>query len=186
MRSSGRTSSAARINAWLWTRGEPASVPVAPGVRLGSMPRGACASTTVIDLSAELCAPSSAADWRAFPMLDLIVPDPDALCTVAVEIERAVQEASRTGGEVTVCCALGRSRSAAAVAVWLVVFGGAADSAEAVAILRTRRPRIALDARDHCRHWRSVRPSACRIRFPTVRRRRTGLRKDRYGPIAKG
>jgi predicted protein tyrosine phosphatase len=102
----------------------------------------------VVDLSAELSAPRSVADWRAFPMLDLVVSDPDALCAVAVEIEHAVREAQQTGAEVTVCCALGLSRSAAAVAVWLAIFGGAANPAEAVSVLRARRPRIALGARD--------------------------------------
>ena len=45
-----------------------------------------------------------------------------------------------------VCCALGYSRSAAAVATWLLASGRAATIDEAVAELRRVRPRVVLDA----------------------------------------
>ncbi len=45
-----------------------------------------------------------------------------------------------------VCCALGYSRSAAAIAVWLVDTGRSADMAAAIERIRRLRPAIVLDA----------------------------------------
>jgi protein-tyrosine phosphatase len=74
-------------------------------------------------------------------MLDLIVPAPEQLARAAAEIEQA-----RGAGRVLVCCALGYSRSAAAVAGWLLSTGRAASVDAAIAEIRRARPRIALDA----------------------------------------
>ena len=134
----------ARLNAWLWTRKLEASVEITPGVRLGRVPAGQAGWSRVIDLTAEIPAPRGAVDWRALPMLDLVTPDPGELCEVACRIEAGRREARRQGGDLLVCCALGFSRSAAALAVWLAVHGGAAHADEAIAILRSRRPQIRL------------------------------------------
>jgi len=73
-------------------------------------------------------------------MLDLIVPAPEQLARAAAEIEQA-----RSAGRVLVCCALGYSRSAAAVAAWLLSTGRAADVDAAIAEICHARPRIVLD-----------------------------------------
>jgi len=94
---------------WLWPDG--AASPVA-GAR-------------IVDLCAEL---PSIPRSRAIPMLDLIVPAPEQLARAAAELEQA-----RSAGRVLVCCALGYSRSAAAVAAWLLSTGRAADVDAAIA-----------------------------------------------------
>ena len=55
-------------------------------------------------------------------------------------------EQARAGGSVLVCCALGYSRSAAAIATWLVDTGRSADMAAAIDRIRRQRPAIVLDA----------------------------------------
>lgn len=130
------------LNSRWWTRREPASGEVRPGVHLGRIPsrfdRTSRNDGSIVDLAAELPA------WRrvpvrAVPMLDLVVPPAASL----VEAARAI-EAARGQGTVLVCCALGYSRSAAAVATWLLASGQAGSVEEAVAILRAVRPRIVL------------------------------------------
>ena len=106
---------------WLWPDG--AASPVA-GAR-------------IVDLCAEL---PSIPRSRAIPMLDLIVPAPEQLARAAAELEQA-----RSAGRVLVCCALGYSRNAAAVAAWLLSTGRAADVDAAIAEIRHARPRIVLD-----------------------------------------
>ena len=134
----------ARMNAWLWTASDGLSE-IGDNVWLGRLPRGgrrdAPAFATVIDLCAELPAAPQSGRHVALPALDL-VPLSDA------ELHRAVAaiEGARAEGPVLVACALGYGRSAAAVASWLVATGRVASPAAAVAHLRARRPRIALDA----------------------------------------
>lgn len=138
------------VGAWLnsraWTRNDPAPVIVDDGVAIGRMPsrRDAAAFAAVVDLSAELPGQGDPNDWRAFPLLDLVAPPPAILREAAAAIERA-----RANGLVLVCCALGYSRSASAVAAWLLITGRAASVQEAVERVRRVRPRIVLgeDAR---------------------------------------
>jgi len=117
---------------------------VVDGVSLSRIPsardRARLAGANLIDLCAELPSPRGAARVRAIPMLDLVPPPPERLRDAADVIERA-----RRHGPVLACCALGFSRSAAAVATWLVVTGRAATTEDAVARLRAARPRIVLD-----------------------------------------
>jgi hypothetical protein len=129
---------AARFNAWLWTRDLPDSEIVA-GVRLGRMPGRAPRGLAVVDLAAELSAPRHAADWQCTPTLDLIPPAPELLVDAAARIDRLV--ASDRG--VLVCCALGLSRSAAAVVTWLAG-SGRSDVDGAIALVRAARPRVVL------------------------------------------
>jgi protein-tyrosine phosphatase/membrane-associated phospholipid phosphatase len=109
---------AAGLNGWLWRRGHRAPVEVRSGVHINGLPSRAVASrfATVIDLCAELPATAAPAQCWALPMLDLVTPEPEALHEAARMIEQA-----RRRGPVLVCCALGFSRSAAAIATWLVV-----------------------------------------------------------------
>ncbi|MCA9489239.1 MAG: phosphatase PAP2/dual specificity phosphatase family protein [Myxococcales bacterium] len=130
----------ARISAALFTRHLPDSE-VVDGVRLGRLaPSG---TTSVVDLSAELPAPAHA-DWRCLPTLDLVPPAPELLCEAARHIEARVVE----GRTVLVCCALGFSRSAAAVATWLAASGRASDVDGALALVRAARPRVVLGEAD--------------------------------------
>ncbi|WP_439817661.1 phosphatase PAP2/dual specificity phosphatase family protein [Zavarzinia sp. CC-PAN008] len=129
----------ARINAWAWTNGTPPAAEVVGGVWLGRLPRSAGSFATVVDLSAEL--PGGEPDrWRAVPCLDLVPPPPEALAQAVMAIEQA-----RAQGPVLVCCALGFSRSAAAVAAWAVASGRASSVAQAVVHLRQIQPRLVLN-----------------------------------------
>jgi membrane-associated phospholipid phosphatase len=126
------------INSRAWTRSHKASVAVADGVALGRIPsRHEGASHITIDLCAEL--PGRGQRCYAFPMLDLVAPDPERMLAAS----RAI-EAARSEGPVLVYCALGVSRSASAVATWLAVTGRAASVEEAIEKVRTVRPRIVL------------------------------------------
>ena len=137
---------AARINAWAWTRGHPQAVAVDGRVWLGRQPdaaavrrMGLCA---LIDVSAELPAPQTLA-VTGIPMLDLVPPTPAQLRAAADAIDAAL--AAHPGdAPVLVCCALGYSRSAAAVAAWLLRSGRHADIDSAIAALRVRRPQLVL------------------------------------------
>ncbi len=75
------------------------------------------------------------------PVLDLTTPPPHALATAAAAIERM-----RMRGPVLVCCALGYSRSACAVAAWLLATGRAATVDAALGIVRNARSQIVLGA----------------------------------------
>jgi hypothetical protein len=129
------------IGAWtnsrLWTRGQPPSVGIRDGVWLGRTPwpRAALDFARIVDLCELPGIPRSC----AIPMLDLIVPAPAQLARAAAEIEQ-----SRSPGRVLVCCALGYSRSAAAVATWLLSTGRAASVDAAIDEIRRARPRIVL------------------------------------------
>lgn len=133
----------ARINAWLWTRRDPLPNPVAEDVWLGPLP-GARAMhaggfSALLDLTAELPAPRGPWRYANLPWLDLVVPSPGQLIEAAERIETL-----RGHGRLLVACALGYSRSAAAVAIWLRLHGGAPSMAEAIARLRASRPGIVL------------------------------------------
>ncbi|QNH14381.1 phosphatase PAP2/dual specificity phosphatase family protein [Xanthomonas sp. SI] len=132
---------AAWLNARAWTRRDPAPREIADGVWLGRLPgRGERAAfAAVVDVCAELSLRDAGAHDRTVPMLDLVAPPAQALRDAAAAIE-----AARRHGPVLVCCALGYSRSAAAVATWLLLSGRAADLDAALALLRARAARIVL------------------------------------------
>jgi predicted protein tyrosine phosphatase len=131
------------VNSRLWTRRDPAAVPIADGVFLGRIPsrldRTAATFPTMIDLAAELPAAPAAAGTKAFPALDLVTPPPATLRAAADAIAQA-----RADGNVLVCCALGYSRSAAAIATWLARSGREATVEAALARIRAARPRIVI------------------------------------------
>ena len=137
---------AARINALLWTRRLPPLREVLPGLWLGSLPRLPRSGTgrrrtTVVSLCAELQAPDRAR-CHCLPWLDLVPASPVALRRAAAVIDRAV----RRGDPVVVGCALGFSRSAAALACWLARSGRAADAESALRQLRRVHPQMVLNA----------------------------------------
>ncbi len=135
------------IGAWLnsrwWTRGLPPAVSVTDDVWLGRFPSGAdlkrCSIHSVVDLSAELPSYVQHEHWYAFPVLDLIHVTAETLGETTRCIER-----QRGHGPVLVCCALGYSRSAAALCHWLLLTGRAQSVDEAVGIVRKARPGIVL------------------------------------------
>lgn len=130
----------ALVNGWLWTRRGPRPQTVLPGVALGALPRlGAADGRTVVSLCAELQGPAHA-DTRCLPWLDLVPASPQALRRAADAIEHAVAG----GRPVVVGCALGFSRSAAALACWLARSGRAASLDEALAHVRRAQPRVVL------------------------------------------
>ena len=132
---------AARINGWLWRRGRRDAVEIRGGVHISGLPRRheAARFPTVIDLCAELPATAPPALCQARPMLDLVPPEPEALRETALTIE-----AARGRGPVLVCCALGFSRSAAAIATWLMLHHVSGLDA-AIAEIKRAWPHLRLD-----------------------------------------
>jgi protein-tyrosine phosphatase/membrane-associated phospholipid phosphatase len=131
------------INSRAWTRRHPHPAQVADGVWIGRIPTGRelreSAANGVVDLSAELPFSGTAAFYRSVPVLDLTVAGEQALREAAEAIEEA-----RRGGTVLVCCALGYSRSAAAVVAWLLMTRRAQSVEEAMRIVREARPFVVL------------------------------------------
>ena len=130
------------VNSRSWTRHEPKPVAIGDGVWLWRIPlaREAAGFATVVDLCAELPGAATAGIWMCIPMLDLVPPEPAQLRCAAASIERA-----RSAGTVLVCCALGYSRSAAAVATWLVTSNRAESMNEAIEKVHRARPRMVID-----------------------------------------
>jgi protein-tyrosine phosphatase len=132
------------INTRLWTWRSNAYHHVRDGVSIGRLPslRGVQAGrfAGVVDLCAELPSRMDRLAYRSVPALDLVPVPPDTLTRAAREIEDL-----RRRGEVLVTCALGVSRSATAVAAWLLMTGRARTPAEAVAMVRDARPRAIID-----------------------------------------
>jgi len=134
------------VNSRLWTLRRPEPAEVADGVFIGRMPgrmeAGRLGVDAIVDLSAELpCVHRGDVSYSLVPVLDLTAPD-------ANELRRAVGaiEAARPKGRVLVCCALGFSRSAAAVAAWLLLTRRAETGEAAEDIVRRARPMVVLRA----------------------------------------
>ena len=133
------------LNSRLQTRGEIPAQEIADGVWLGRMPRRAerdsLGVASLVDLTAELPVDTEGVVYRGIPMLDLLVPTGDQLEAAA----NAIQDLE--GNRPTlVCCALGYSRSASAVAAWLVASGRAASVDESIDRITARRPQIVIRA----------------------------------------
>ena len=139
----------ARINSRLWTRRHPLPAEVTEGVWIGRIPSTAelraLQFAAIVDLSAELsCGAHGERFYRGFPVLDLTVPDAAVLRAAAEGIEEG-----RRRGPVLVCCALGYSRSAAAIVAWLLMTRRAATVDMAMSMVQKARPAIVLK-REHC------------------------------------
>jgi hypothetical protein len=134
------------INSRLWTAREPSAAKIATRVWLGRMPTAtqarALGITRIVDVSAELSAPAGITT-RSVPMLDLIAPTYSQLAAAADAIETQL---AHDDGDVLVCCALGYSRSAAAVAAWLLHTGRAEHADEAIDRIQKQRPQLVLRA----------------------------------------
>jgi protein-tyrosine phosphatase len=139
----------ARINSRLWTRRHPLPAEIIESVWIGRIPSGAelraSSFAAIVDLSAELsCGAPAERLYRGFPVLDLTVPDAAVLRAAAEAIEEARQR-----GPVLVCCALGYSRSAAAIVAWLLMTRRGATVDAAMSMVQKARPSIVL-RREHC------------------------------------
>jgi protein-tyrosine phosphatase/membrane-associated phospholipid phosphatase len=133
------------VNSRWWTRRRPSPVHVTDGVWVGRMPSrqdlATARFTGIVDLTAELSLPRTAAASVSVPVLDLTAPDAATLVRAA----RAIEDL-RARGPVLVCCALGYSRSACAVAAWMLVTGRAATAEAAFAHLRDTHGDVVLTA----------------------------------------
>lgn len=153
----------ARINAWLWTRRCSPADHVADDVWIGALRRNTGRFAAVFDLAAELPAPPGKHRHDGTPCLDLVVADPARLAEAAARIE-----ALRGRGDVLIACALGFSRSAAAVATWLCRTGRAATADEAIEHVRRARSRVVLGPA-----WRDAIEAARAIPDPSAPRHDT-------------
>ena len=131
------------LNSRLWTRRHPLPDQIVEGIWLGRLPGAGQAQpfNALLDLCAELPVDSRGKAYRALPWLDLCAPAPEACLQAAEAIEMLRQQ-----GPLLVCCALGYSRSATAVAAWLLRYGHCADVPAALQLIQQARPQIVLGA----------------------------------------
>lgn len=137
------------LNSRLWTRNHPLPAHVVDDVWIGRIPSARelhrSSFAAVIDLAAELpCGVRGEHVYRSEPVLDLTIPSETSLRRAAEAIE-----AARSGGAVLVCCALGYSRSAAAVVAWLLLTDRAETVDSAMSLVTKARPSIVLKS-EHC------------------------------------
>jgi len=132
---------AAAFNARWWARRRPQADEICDGVCLGRIPSAleAASYSAVVDLCAERPCCVDTAHYQSLPSLDLVAPDGAVLAQAAAEIETL-----RRHGPLLVCCALGYSRSASAVAAWLLLTGRSTTLAQAEALIRQARPGVVL------------------------------------------
>src|SRR5207245_9794511 len=120
--------------------------PVADNALLAGRPMerelAASSFVTLVDLTAELPVACGPRELAIFPVLDLTTPSGETLAAAASAIERL-----RADGPVLVCCALGYSRSACAVAAWLLATGRAKTVDAALQTIRTARANVVLHDR---------------------------------------
>lgn len=134
------------LNVWVWTRNLPPKGQVLPGLWLGRRPTEAewvaAGRPAVFSLCAELPLPKPiGAAGRCLPWLDLVAADARQLRRAA-HIVQALRSTSPSG--VWVCCALGFSRSAAALVAWQLHASEAADIEQTLARTRQARPQLVL------------------------------------------
>lgn len=129
------------INSRLWTLRQPAPSQVVEGIDLGRLPAASDLDgyVALVDLCAELPLLHTPQHYCSLPSLDLVAPQALTCQRAAEAIERLRQK-----GPLLVCCALGYSRSATAVAAWLLHSGRCQSVESAVALIRQARPQIVL------------------------------------------
>ncbi len=135
------------LGAWLnsrfWTRRAPEPVHVADNVWLGRIPakQSLTQFAALVDLCAELPINTQAKPYRSLPVLDLTAPSTQTCKAAAHAIEELRQH-----GSVLVYCALGYSRSATAIAAWLLGTKRCATLDEALTCVRHAHPHVVLTA----------------------------------------
>ncbi|WP_109078084.1 phosphatase PAP2/dual specificity phosphatase family protein [Aggregatibacter kilianii] len=130
-----------RLNIFYWLRHQPKASQVLPGVFIGSITQ-AEKFEAVLDLCAEYPCMNPPKEYVSVPLLDMVPPESSDLARAAQEIQRL----HNTCQSVLVCCALGYGRSAAAMLVWLAVYGDCENLTEALRQLRVARPHMVLPA----------------------------------------
>jgi hypothetical protein len=97
--------------------------------------------TSVLDLTAEFSETEAFRGmvYRNIPVLDLTAPTQDQLTEMGEFIGKQARQ-----GVVYVHCKIGYSRSAAAVAAYLIMSGRVAGAEEALTIVRRKRPSIVI------------------------------------------
>jgi protein-tyrosine phosphatase len=132
----------ARLHPRWRTRHYPGPCMVSDGVWLGRLPLASEMARSsfagLVDMTAELSMRRGAWDYVSLPCLDMVAPSVRDLVTAGREIERL----RLNSAPVLVACALGHSRSACAVAAWLMLTGRAADVADAISQVRRARPQV--------------------------------------------
>lgn len=129
------------INSRLWTYRQPRPSQVVEGIYLGRLPATADLDhyVALVDLCAELPLQRTPQHYCSLPSLDLVAPDKLTCQRAAEAIERLLHH-----GPLLVCCALGYSRSATAVAAWLLYSGRCQSVEAAVDLIRQARPQVVL------------------------------------------
>lgn len=133
----------ARLSAWLRRPAGPSQI--TPGIFLGPRLSAARARsllsegiTAVLDFTAEFSEQPLLLqlNYHCLPVLDLVPPTRE-------QLEAAVEfiDSNSRDGIVYVHCALGYSRSACAVAAWLLRTGRASTAEEAIGLIKKARPR---------------------------------------------
>ena len=137
---------AAFINSRLWTRRHPQPDLIVDNVWLGRLPAASEQQSfkAIVDLCAELPIDPQGRRYQCVPVLDLIAPTSAECLQAAEAIERL-----RSEGPLLVCCALGYSRSATAIAAWLLHTGRATTVDQALVIIRAARAHVVLHPA-HC------------------------------------
>ena len=149
---------AAWLNSRLWTWKGTQADEITEGIWLGRLPgkseRNERAIASIVDLTAELPVDTTGIVYRGVPMLDLVAPAVEELDAAVTAIDELSSKRPTL-----ICCALGYSRSAAALAAWLTASGRSPSISESIALVRTRRPRIALGSTERARlhEWRQTR-----------------------------
>jgi protein-tyrosine phosphatase len=132
------------INSRLWTSQQPAPSRIIDGIWLGRLPTplelAQQGFDAIVDVTAEFDAPNANIDRYSVPMLDLVLP-PLSVLDQAVD---AISLAKESADRVLVCCALGYSRSALALAAWLLRSGRCSDVASALECIQSSRPQIVI------------------------------------------
>ncbi|PQV50724.1 phosphatase PAP2/dual specificity phosphatase family protein [Paraburkholderia sp. BL21I4N1] len=137
------------VNSRAWTFRHAAWSPVGHSVLVGRTPTRREArlarATAIVDLTAEM------PGWaRRDPSIRYVcVPQLDLLPATLAQLQQAVaaiEMLHEQGHTVLVCCALGYSRSALAVAAWLAAHLPLHDAQAALALLREARPQVVVRA----------------------------------------
>ena len=146
------------LNSRLWTWRETGADEITEGIWLGRLPRKAerndSAIASIVDLTAELPVDTAGTVYRGIPMLDLAAP-------AVQELDAAVRAIDELSSErpTLICCALGYSRSATALAAWLTANRRSSSLSESITVIKVRRPRVVLSSAQRARlnEWRRAR-----------------------------
>lgn len=137
----------ARLHQRLRTRNYASPCHVRDRVWIGRLPYSSEMArsqfASLLDLTAELAIAPGHWRYSSLPWLDVVTPSRAGLDAAAHEIEALRSE----GGDVLVSCALGHTRSACAVAAWLLATRRAQNTANAISQVRSARPQAVFRAR---------------------------------------